>query len=278
MTAGKLRRWTRVLRVNARNRLSTRKVTDTADVAVAVTSFGSRIETCALAIESIAAGTVRPAKMFIGLEDGLRGQPLPASVERLIARGLSVVYGPDLRSHKKYFFFLQQCISQNMPLVVIDDDFLYPQWFLERILAAAETERDAIWFYRAREMKFYEGGNLAPYDQWPFANHETPALRFFFTSGGGTYLPVVMLKNLLIAGRGFEKVCPRADDVWLNYLASAAGIPKRLILQSSTDFTPIDLPVEQTLWTENSRGGNDSQLSATYDPQTLRVIAGMSAT
>ena len=183
-------------------------------------------------------------------------------------------YVPDLLSHKKYYFALEQCIARKTPLIVIDDDFLYPPWFLAHLLEAVDDDRNAIWCYRAKEMQFGEQCELKPYTEWPFADHHSPEARIFFTSGGGTFLPVEMLKQLREAGRRFEDVCPRADDVWLNYVASKSGIRKRMICETSTNFTPLDVPVEQTLWSQNATGGNDAQILATYDAETLAKIAG----
>lgn len=269
-----LRRRLRVLRTLMRNRFSTAPVTGTADVVLSVTSFGMRIETCALAIESIAAGTERPKKLLLWLEEGLRGQPLTERIERLVRRGLTVDYCPDLRSHKKYYFALNECISEQTPLILIDDDFLYPSWFLKRILASSSAESGAIWCYRAKEMRFDTTGALESYNRWPVANELTSSSRLFFTSGGGTYLPLTILKQLHTAGRQFEKTCPQADDVWLNYTASSANICKHLVLETSIDFTPLDVPSEQTLWLTNFAGGNDEQIQATYDASTLAQIAG----
>jgi hypothetical protein len=274
ITVNQLRRRLRILRTVMRNQLSAKSVTGSADVVVSVTSFGSRIETCALAIESITAGTIRPKKIVLWLEEDLRCQPLPQPIERLVRRGLKVRYCPDLRSHKKYFFALSECIREKMPLILIDDDFLYPSWFLQKMLATSSTDRHAVWCYRAKEMSFDAAGGLESYNTWTSANQATSPSRLFFTSGGGTYLPLSLLEELQTAGRKFEQSCPRADDVWLNFIASKVSLSKRLILGESTDFTPLDVPQEQTLWATNFDGGNDEQINATYDKSTLAQIFG----
>lgn len=269
---GLAKRHLRVKLVALHNRTSRRRLLGEFQSIVSVTSFDSRVAQCALAVESIAMGTLKPGTAVLWLDHGFKAHKLPPAIQRLVMRGLTVEYVSDIKSHKKYFFALRQCIESNLPLVTIDDDFLYPPWFLERMAERLKSTPETILCYRAREMMFDAPGKLAPYAQWPIATAETPSSRLFFTSGGGALLPVSLLTALETQGDRFLSCCPDADDIWLNHVASKAGIPKRLVLDMPTDFTPLEVAPEKTLWSRNSDGGNDRQLLATYDSEVLHQI------
>jgi len=241
-------------------------------VVVSLTTFGLRINEAALAIESIGRGAVRPRQIILWLDEGFRDRPLPRSIRRLMDRGLEIEFVQDIRSHKKYFFALAPCIASNLPLITIDDDFIYPPWFLERLMTRVSKEPDAVISYRAREIAFEPTGDFVPYDSWSFATTLTPQTLVFFTSGGGSYLPVKYLEALRDAGDGFLETCPLADDIWLNYHAARLGLSKRLVLGTSTEFTPLGLADEETLWSQNAGGGNDAQLRATFDNATIEEM------
>lgn len=271
-TIPRLKRRLLVERVRLAGRLSRTPLVGEGAAIVSLTSFGRRVHDAALAIESIGRGRVRPRRIVLWLDLGFEGKPLPAAIRRLVARGLEVRYVEDIRAHKKYFFALEECLSAGLPLVTIDDDFVYPPWFLERLLDAAGHHPDAVLFYRAREMRLDASGSFAPYRDWPFANSATPREHLFFTSGGGTHLPSGLMRTLDEAGDGFRETCPLADDIWLNYHALRSGADKRLVLDRSTDFTPIEVEASDTLWSLNA-GGNDAQLRATFDRATVQRLA-----
>lgn len=272
---GLLKRRLLIWRMAFINRVASSSILGDGVAVVAITSFGKRVELAGLAIESIAMGELKPKSVVLFLEDGIRDASLPSSIKRLIARGLKITYVPDYKSHKKYYFALRDCINDNTPLITIDDDFIYPKWFLKKMLNSYEQDRNCVFCYRAKEVAINDQRLFEPYIDWPFATVRTPCNRIFFTSGGGALLPICLLEELEREGGRFLQVCPRADDVWLNYVAAKSGIKSRLVLENSIDFTPLETPAEESLWTDNEAGGNDRQLRTTYDAEVLdRIAAG----
>src|SRR4051794_26676324 len=78
--------WLAAMRV--RNRVSRSSVLGSAEVIVSLTTYGTRLSTVAYAIESIAAGSVRPKRMVLWLDDPSGFEHRPVSLRRLERRGL----------------------------------------------------------------------------------------------------------------------------------------------------------------------------------------------
>jgi hypothetical protein len=205
---------------------------------VSLTSFGRRIHDAALAIESIGRGRVRPRRIVLWLDHGFAERPLPPAIRRLEARGLEVRFVEDLRAHKKYFFALPECLDAELPLVTIDDDIIYPPWFLERLLDQTPDNPRSVLCYRAREIRFENSGVFATYVDWPFADAATASDLLFFTGAGGVLYPTPVIEALHTAGDGFRETCFFNDDIWLNYHALRAGVDKRLVPRPVDRFHP----------------------------------------
>ena len=70
---------------------------------VSLTSYGKRIDTVYVTIESIARGSLLPSELILWLDDEERSRSLPITLERLKERGLSVRICEDYGPHKKYY-------------------------------------------------------------------------------------------------------------------------------------------------------------------------------
>src|ERR1019366_9435926 len=120
--------WTLIYTI--RNRFSRRSALGTANVAVSLTSYGDRLETVHLTIESIARGRFRPKQLILWLaQDDYQGC-LPPAVQRLRQRGLEVRSCEDVGPHTKYYPYVLSQTTYEYPLVTADDDLFYPSTWL----------------------------------------------------------------------------------------------------------------------------------------------------
>lgn len=246
------------------------------DVTVTMTTHGERIKTVHLTIESIAHGSKLPGQVVLYLDAPLPS-PLPAELRRLVSRGLEIRtssgrYGP----HTKYFPFVQGPEGGQRRLVTADDDLVYPPTWLEDLLTVAEKYPDDIICHRAHRITF-NNGRLLPYNQWErFALPEASHLNFL-TGVSGVIYPRVMQNHLAQAGPGFQKCCPRADDIWLNWVAFTNGVRVRQSSSIPRDYPSLMSTQKTSLLAENVNGHlNDSQFTATYsdyDIERLRILA-----
>jgi hypothetical protein len=182
---------------------------------------------------------------------------------------LEVRFVSDYRSYKKFFFALPIAIDERMPLVLIDDDAIYPTYFLSDMLIKRESHAGAMLFYRAREILCASGGRLEPYDGWPLAVGDTPSNRLFATGVGGILLPMRLVEVLFDAGDRFLELCPSADDIWINYWAIKANIPRSLVRKCSVDFAELREESEVTLWAINKGGRNDEQIARVFEKSLI---------
>lgn len=265
----------RVATLRLVNLVSRRMVTHESEAAVVVslTTFGKRLASVDLTIESIATGSLRPRRMMLWLseEDGRR--PLPKPLQRLQRRGVEIRSCPDYRSHKKYYPYASSMQKHHIPLVTADDDVLYPREWLRELYASYQAAPDSVHAHRAKWILVGEDRAIAPYNDWPFANGDLVTPNTFPTGVGGVLYPSQLLDRLRDAGERFKEVAMDADDVWLHAATLRAGMIARQV--SCRPSPVVGLPGTQgsALWQVNvSAGGNDSQVAASYGPAEVERL------
>ncbi|MCU1548155.1 MAG: glycosyltransferase, partial [Arthrobacter sp.] len=127
-----------------RNLVARGPVTGSAPVVVSLTTYGNRIHTVSVAIESIARGKVRPQRLLLWLQSPEQFEARPASLRRLERRGLEVLLSANYGSHTKYYPYVQSVERHTVPLVTSDDDVVYPPNWLARLVTAQQQHREAI--------------------------------------------------------------------------------------------------------------------------------------
>ncbi len=189
---------------------------------VSLTSYGLRIDTVYLTIESIACGSLLPSELILWLDDEERSRSLPVSLQRLIQRGLSVRMCENYGPHKKYFPYVNSQEKFAVPLVTADDDILYPRNWLKTLTEAFERNPNVVNGFRARSISF-RGDQIAPYANWPLCRSTIPSWKHLLNGVSGVIYPPGFLAALRAAGTAFEQCCPKADDIWLHANALRAG-------------------------------------------------------
>ena len=262
----------KILVLSLRNRFSIRSVQGDIPVILSVTSHGFRIQRLWLTLESVAFAQDRPERVIVWLDESLQLVGLPHSLKRLAKRGIEFRFVKDVGPHQKYYYAVDEALRTDRPLVTMDDDCIYPNWWLQTLYKEFLTMPNCINCYRARLLSFNQTGKLVPYNDWPYCNFSIPAANVFFTGVSGVIYPVTFLQSVADHGDRFKEVCPKADDIWLNYIAAKMVYPARQIYDISWDFPTVPMTQHMALWTENSKGGNDIQINMTYDLQTLKLI------
>lgn len=231
---------------------------------VSLTTYGKRIRTVCLAIESIARGSVLPSRVILWIDDEAVFGDLPPGIRRLTRRGLEVRLCNNYGPHKKYYPYLESLQKVEVPLVTADDDIFYPRHWLKGLVNAFQQFPDLVNCYRARVMVLNEDG-FAKYEDWKLA-HSTKS-RFCHCAVGvaGTIYPPTLQRIIKQEGTAFLNCCPKADDLWLHVQALRAGYKVRQV--SEKRFPLFDIPGTQStaLYHRNMvRGENDAQIDLTY--------------
>jgi hypothetical protein len=244
-----------------------------APVVVSLTSHGQRVQDVSLAIESIGAGRVRPRRLILWLDDERTLAALPESLTKQMARGLEVRLTQDYGPHTKYFPYVRSVDSHQLPLVTADDDILYPRYWLTRLMTAYFERPEAVSCYRANVVCL-DGDALAPYQSWPRCKDTEASVTRFATGVSGVIYPPAMLDELSARNDAFRASCPRADDIWLHWVALRTSRPVRQISPTPRHFPVVPGSQSDTSLMKHNvgAGGNDEQIQALYTDADVRLL------
>jgi hypothetical protein len=263
----------RMAQLQLLNLRSRRPVTGDADVVVSLTSFGSRLKTVHLTIESIGQGTTRPRRLILWLDAADLEPGPPAPLRRLQARGLEVRTCPNDRSYRKIYPYAVSQPHHATACATADDDVLYPTTWLAELLSAHRGAPDCVNGHRARRIGV-DGGRIAPYQDWAKCTDSLPGHDRFLTGVSGIIYPPAFLDALRDAGDGFRTVCPTADDVWLHHVALRGGFRHRQVSPTCTEYPTLPRTQAVSLMGANAdRGGNDVQIARLYDGEDIAVLS-----
>ncbi len=257
----------------ARNLTSSAKAVASGGPVVSLTSFGQRARTVAFTIESIAAGELLPSRLILWLDEPELLRAPPTMLKRLMARGVEVLPTQNFGPHKKYFPYVQQTESFDVPLVTADDDVLYPKTWLSRLMARYVEHPGDVHCYRARVVAL-SGSSFEPYSSWRECDKTSASHRHFSIGMAGVLLPPPVLRELKRSGESFRESCPRTDDIWLNLHAQRVGARVRQVSDKPDYF--MLLPGTQKVGLLHTNvgggGGNDSALRAVYSATDLERL------
>lgn len=246
----------------------TRIISSTGPI-VSLTTFGERLDSVYLAIESIGAGSVLPSRIILWLQDRDIFNSRPHTIRNLEARGLETRITTSYGPHSKYYPYVESTSDFLTPLITADDDMLYPRWWLAGLLGGHRLFPDDVNCYRARVVSM-KGAGLAPYRRWKLCHSTLPDIQHFATGCSGCLYPPSFLERLKAAGRGFTHTCAFADDVWLHVNAIRAGIRVRQVYDRPMVFPFIPGSQGTALFKKNlAQDRNDEQITATYTRQDL---------
>lgn len=268
--SARLRLELRLRRLRVQSRFGIRRVTGDAAAVVNLTSYGHRIGTVFYTIESIAAGTVRPRRLILWLDDAAVLAAPPAELRRLRARGLELLRCPDYGPHKKQFAYANTVRSPDLPLVAADDDVLYPRDWLSGLLAGYTRYPGDVHAHRTHRVEF-AGTGLAPYTRWSAGTGTDASFRTFCTGVSGILYPPALIRALASEGDAFTRLAPWADDVWVHSVMVRHGFRGRQVSTRQAEYPAVPGTQRGTLYGRNVReGGNDAQILACFGEAELR--------
>jgi hypothetical protein len=258
-------------RLESNNQKSRRSVLGSGPT-VSLTTYGSRVQSVYLTIESIAAGSQLPSRLILWLDDETAYRNLPASLKRLQDRGLDVLLSVNYGPHTKYYPYLESMSGFAAPLATADDDMIYPRSWLAGLMRSYASNPKVVSCYRAHVMKF-SGDKLAPYVTWGRCRSGQPSYRNFGTGVSGVLYPPEFLGLLKAKGKAFQQVCPKADDLWLHVNAIRAGYRIKQVHPWQMTYPMLPDTQEMGLNVSNVHAAqNDAQIQSTYTSDDLELI------
>lgn len=235
-------------------------------IIVSLTSFPARIDTVWLTIESLFHQSLKADAIILWLaEEQFDGKDsLPKRLLDAEKRGLTIRFCDDLRSHKKYYYTMQE-YPQDL-IVLADDDLFYP-WDMLKKLYNLHTKNpgDIITSTAA----VISGDYSSVPSQWHAPemkqklNHSYIAQPF---TGSGTLYPPKSISLKAFQKNIIMEHCPYADDLWLFYMALAEHTAVTVLHPYRDIPVSIDGTSSNSLWFINGQGmKNDTQWRAILD-------------
>jgi len=259
------------------NRFAMTKIPGDGDVVISLTSHGDRLRRVHYTIESIARGYVK-APIILWLDPADYEASWPKPLRRLVRRGLQVrrsdgLYGP----HTKYWNQFRAVEGQGVRVATVDDDMIYPEWFLQRLLFIGDLRSDVVIAYRAHRIELRDG-QLLPYVKWTAANTSRASYLHFATGVSGVLYPETFISHVVAQGEEFMELTPRADDVWLHACALRSGHPIRQVYSNPRNFAVVPTTQGGALVIGNTlMGGNDEQIARVYTDDDIAALVEASA-
>ena len=245
---------------------------------VSLTSYPARIHTVATVVEDLQKQTRKADQIILWLareQFPNAEEDLPAPLRYQLSQGLVTVrWCDDLKSHKKYFYALQEFADDLV--VTVDDDLLYPEHMLENLYRCYLRHPNAVSTVRAHLMIFTENGTLMPYRDWIQETDvclDQPSMQLFATGGAGTLYPGGIFKKELFNKEAIVQTCLMADDLWLKAMALLSDVPV-VVAQEFEDLRYIPGSQEEALYHLNVDSfANETQwdqitawVDANYEP------------
>jgi hypothetical protein len=245
------------------------------EIIVSLTSYGSRIHSVYLTIESLMEQSLPADKIVLCLSnDEFCDETLPATLKRQMKRGLEILYcEKDLGPYTKFFYTLQK--YPDSLLITVDDDIIYPIDTIDQLYLAYIKEPDVIHCHRGHKITFSKTGELLPYKQWCWnCNEPTASLLLFPTGVGGVlyfpgcFAPEILNQEVLL------RLAPNADDVWLKAMSLKNGTSCKQ-LSNTKSFAARSQMIEGTQEVslkrrnKSRKSGNDIQIQAVFEHYDL---------
>lgn len=236
---------------------------DSTSVVVCMTSFPIRIPNLWIVLESILRQEMQPQKVLLYLSEIQFGNrnDIEKRLIRYIKMGLLEIkwVKEDYRSYKKFWYFLKE--NPNKPFITLDDDIIYESNTIIRLVSEANKHINTVPACYCYKIRYNSDKNICPYNDWEKQTRIGDCGNdIFFGSGGGTFFPIGSLVGADVDFDTIRKICPFADDIWLNAYVRLNGY-KVLCVKNRRSVVSVFNKHNVTLSHENlDNGRNDEQL------------------
>lgn len=241
-------------------------------IVVSLTSYGKRIQTIHVTIESLLQQTLHPNHivLYLGDKEYQSIEQLPLILQSQIRRGLEVRFVRDQKSYTKLLPALQDFPEAN--IITVDDDLIYPYDMVEQLAQAHRQYPDAICCRAALTLTFSSHHKLARFDSFTYniPSNQDEISPYLIPEGfSGVLYPPHSLSKQVFDEALFMRLSPTADDLWFKAMGLIEGTPVLRIhnsfdlwheLYREESVQDVALSIENVI-----NEGNDKQLVALFD-------------
>ena len=207
-----------------KNRISNSKLSNvkTDSNIISLTTYRDRIKTVYLTLESIWEQSIKPSQVILvlSIDEFATKRELPKSLQRLIKRGLIMKFVEgNVKSYKKLVY-----TYNDSNVITIDDDIIYPRWWYDKILNAAERNPNSVISFGCKRILFTENFTFLPYRSYIFSDSNESSLINLPIGAYGVFYPKNVLHSDLKDSKMYLKLAPSADDIWFKAMASLNNV------------------------------------------------------
>lgn len=221
------------------------------DVVISLTSIPSRLSTLHLTIKSLLNQGVSFEKIILWLHHDLE-KNLPPALQKLQGKRFEIRYCATTEPHRKLVETLK--LHPDRIIVTCDDDVMYPDDWLFRLLESWKHTPDDIVAHRCRKIRFKDG-EIMPYRTWHSEPTGQSSSHAVALGWGGVLFPPGSLDDRVLDRDAYMRLSPRADDLWYKAMATLKGTAMR---KSQLPYpAPIQIIASQSMSLEKKNVGED---------------------
>ena len=193
-------------------------------IIVSLTSYNKRLLSVVLTIKSLLRQTKLPDKIILYLYKDEK-ENLPKALTKLVDKNnLKIEWvDEDLRSHKKYYYAMQQ--FPNDIIITVDDDVIYDRHLVEYLWKSHLKFKESVIATRAHQITF-KNNRIKSYKKWKWNSklENIPRIDLVATGVGGILYPPHQLKKELLVDKEKVKKYIYVDDLWLKNVEVISGV------------------------------------------------------
>lgn len=201
-------------------------------IIVSLTSYPPRIGTVHKTLKTLLIQNRKPDKILLWLAKEQfpgREDDLPKSLLELMEYGVEIRWCDDLKSHKKYFYTMQEYPEDIV--ITVDDDVYYSPQLIEALINSYVVNQNAVSCAVSNRIKMSDG-RICEYESWPHNDRlyaGVPQMDIMPVGVGGVLYPPGILPKETFDKEAILELCIKQDDLWLKAMEIISGIPTVLV-------------------------------------------------
>jgi len=205
---------------------------DSPEIVVTMTTIHSRLSYVPMVIESLLKQTLKPVRIDLNisrqpylLDEGIATDD-PVLAELMGMPSLHVNWVPNIGPYRKIWSIMERHFSlpvaEDRLFVTVDDDTLYPDYFLQH-LYENYLRHDCVIAFRGRHIEADQQG-LSPYGNWTLGRYQPSLCNLPTGKDGILYSTKFFTKEFLNLVEA-QRMAPTADDLWIKWHCALNGVP-----------------------------------------------------
>ena len=229
-------------------------------IIVSFTSYPKRIGEVFLVVETLLRQSMKPDMIILWLAESQFKtiNDVPAELRALQKAGLTIRFCDDLRSHKKYFYVMQEFPDDL--IILVDDDTFYSRDLIRKLMDLHQKHPDDI---VCMTPTLISGITELP-SVWHSPLCDEHIVHSFYaqpyTGQGTLYPPHSFDESLVFNKEKIMQLCPHADDLWLKFMSLRKGVYVTAIHKYRSIPVTIYGTAEDSLYYVNAAEGNQNDV------------------